>query len=94
MFLSILISCISLQHKSMYSDKSLSHLDHTCCTVTWTLDLTRPRPAWRISSRAAVWKIWRLAAVAGYSADTAPPPARWLTIWRKMKLQPRNWIVL
>ena len=48
--------------------------------MTWTLDLTRPRPAWRISSRAPVWKIWRLAAVAGYSADTAPPPARWLTM--------------
>ena len=31
-----------------------THLDQTCCTVTCTLDLTRPSPACNISSRAPV----------------------------------------
>merc|ERR1719150_1825634 len=53
-------------------------LDQTCCTVTCTLDLTRPSPACRISRRAPVcnqahWKIWSVVAVAAYKVSSEPP---------------------
>ena len=33
--------------------------EKTCCRVTWTLDLTSPLAACRISSTAPVWNIWK-----------------------------------
>merc|ERR1719436_2225207 len=50
--------------------------------VTCTLDLTRPSPACRISSRAPVWKIWSVVAVAAYKVSRVPPPAKWAAIWK------------
>ena len=59
----------------------LTDLDQTCWTVTWTLDLTRPSMACRISSKAAVWKIWRVRLVLSYRLETLLPAARWQQVW-------------
>ena len=60
---------------------NLTDLDQTCWTVTWTLDLTRPSMACRISRRAAVWKIWSVVLVASYRLDTLLPAAKWQQVW-------------
>ena len=60
---------------------SQTYLDQTCWKVTWTLDLTRPSMACRISRRAAVWKIWRVRLVLSYRLETLFPAARWQQVW-------------
>merc|ERR1719147_127340 len=48
----------------MYSIAQTTYtLEKTCCVVTCTLDLTKPKMAWKISRTAPVWNIWRLSLV-------------------------------
>merc|ERR1719383_355545 len=68
--------------------------ENTCCTVTWTLDRTRPRAECRISSTAKVWNTWSVVLVTEYRSSILPPVARWEHAWYSRKLHPTVCTVL